>query len=142
MVGNVQAAFKSKDKLKEIDKIKGDNISCQDIFDFPKYREIMTKEMKSEKLKFMEAFVEKQGFIVFIEDLYAYNKSIDKDLLVKTEIESFYESLKYLRKLEQNDGGDYVKYSEKSLKLLRTKQNSQIDKIYLKYNVWLFKIFF
>lgn len=59
MVGNVQAAFKSEDILKEMDRIKGDNISCKDIFDFPKYRNIMTKEMKSEKLKFMEAFVEK-----------------------------------------------------------------------------------
>jgi hypothetical protein len=59
MVGNVQAAFKSKEILEEMDRKKGDNVACKDIFDFPKYLSMMTKEMKGEKLKFMEAFVEK-----------------------------------------------------------------------------------
>lgn len=126
MVGNVQAAFKSKEILEEMDRKKGDNVACKDIFDFPKYLSMMTKEMKGEKLKFMEAFVEKQGFIVFIEDLHSYRRENTKrvtdkensETYVKSEIQSFYSSLKFLIKIEQNEleNADYVQFSEKSLK--------------------------
>ena len=57
MVGNVQAGFKDKKLLDQAERDKGANISCHDIFDFPKYLGMMAKEM--EKHKFMETFVEK-----------------------------------------------------------------------------------
>lgn len=96
MLGNVQAGFRPKEALEEIDRQKGTNISCKDIFDFPKYLRMMKNEMKVEKLKFMETFVEKQAFIVFIEDLYSNIRLREKRIengsnesFIKNEVQIF-----------------------------------------------------
>ena len=70
MMGNVQAGFKSAEELAKIEEKRGGvkGMSSEDIFDKEKYIEMMKKEMPQHE--FMEIFVHKQAFSVFIEDLY------------------------------------------------------------------------
>lgn len=57
MLGNIQAGFKSKEELGQLEEAKGGymNLSVQDIFDFDKYLRLM--KLNNSGNKFIEAFV-------------------------------------------------------------------------------------
>ena len=52
---------------------------------------------------------------------------------VKEGIQVFHQSLRYLVNHSEEPSDSFVKFSEKSLKQLRSRQNQQIDKIYLQF---------
>ena len=84
----------------------------------------------------METFVQKQAFIVFIEELYTSVRERELKSAqsgVKESIQVFHQSLRYLVNHSEDPADSFVKFSEKSLKQLRSRQNQQIDKIYLQF---------
>ena len=73
------------------DKGGYDKLSYSDIFDQKKY----LAELKESS--FMEVFVEKQAFAVFVEDLFVATKNVVSDG-VKNQVDIFYKSLKFLQR--------------------------------------------
>jgi hypothetical protein len=131
MIGNIEAGFKPKEVLQELETKKGGykNMSGHDIFDFKKYLQVL-KDEKSEHLSFMTVLVEKQCFITLIEDMY---QSMHEYQTCSCSNCIFYQSLKVLVSYTQKPKDSFVTFDDHALKKLKSYQNKKADKIYLTY---------
>ena len=103
-------------------------MSGAEIFDVSKYLTIMKQEQVD--CGFIEAFVEKQAFMVFIEELYQAIRVRElrsfgqkHPCSTKSDVQNFHQSLRYLVSHSDGSMAGCMKFTGKSLKQLRSRQN-------------------